>query len=238
MSGIALGSTQIYGGKVKLGAGDISKVYAGGVQVWPAAPQVAVVDNWQFYSPDGAAGFPKSKSFNFGPASAGRIIVACISTQDGDPCYVENVTIGGVTATILAKASIANRIAMGIFAAVVPAGTSGVISWYAYSWKDDRPDANTVDVFALSNGTLAGASGGAFSPGAATPANYTTIGFAGVWGGSVISNWAAPFVIGPVHAPQGYTTTAYLDTGAASNIHINLSAGQDVHYLRAQFPRA
>lgn len=65
-------------------------------------------------------------SQNLGTADAGRYIIACVFARNGAAVSVSSVTIGGVTATEVAKVQSATPdSATGIFVANVPTGTTG-----------------------------------------------------------------------------------------------------------------
>lgn len=71
-----------------------------------------------------ATGIMTFSSQNFGAIAANRVLIACISYTDEDVSSLSSVTIGGVSAAIVATTQ-ENRCASGIAVALVPTGASG-----------------------------------------------------------------------------------------------------------------
>lgn len=76
---------------------------------------------------DSLASSPVDFSVSFGDADAARSIIVVIQTIDGSPFEITGVTIGGVSATIVATSGSSQSPAC-IAIAAVPTGTSGTVS--------------------------------------------------------------------------------------------------------------
>jgi hypothetical protein len=241
--GIRHGSDEILSGKLKLGAGDISKVYLGDNWIWPSVPTIfdpTANNGATFFSPDGAGGV-KTFNANFGVAAPGRIIVACISIHDGDPPTLNNsVTIGGISAPYLTGRLTNQRVATGIFAAVVPTGTSGIVQWSSSSGARG-PDGYAIDVFIIHDATLTGVQtqqndSTVFTYN--TPANHAVIFMSASWIAGFSSYWTNGPLLAPYRQPQGVHRCASYAVGDVISSTVTWGGGgQDYSNMAVAFPR-
>ena len=223
MPGIFHGTTDILPGKLKRGAGDIQSVYRGSTKIWPGIPI------WS-YNGGGAAGAAGTVNVNqnFGTAAANRVVVVVLSVHNGDPAFLQGpVSIGGIPATTIMLTSPGSRIAIGIFAAAVPNGTQGIVSFKTAN-SSDYYTVDTYSVYGVPvipqyfvNDTVLPMS----QP---TVAASFCLAAAQNWmqASGTLGSWAPPFIQRSRWSPQGTCTTATYDGGAVVTCSIPMTQPQ------------
>jgi len=250
--GIIHGTNEIYGGKLKLGAGDISKVYLGNNKIWPAVPT--------FYEPTGTkytinlaggygganddAGGVRSFVADIGPAGPNRLVVAMISLHDGDTTTLSNVKIGGVAATFIAGYLSRYTSTGGMWVRLVPTGTTCAIQWTGGS-SGPGVDGYAAEIVVLNDAAIAGhnvtANAASFISHNSL-SNSGTVMMAAAWeGGGLSVPWNDTDVLRPNRSGlQGFQRVAYATSPGVVNYTATIVPGTwaAVTSIICSFPRA
>lgn len=157
-------------------------------------------------------------SFSFGNAGGGRLLIACCAWQAGVLGTLV-CTIGGITATQICQSALSSgsRTA-GIYAAIVPTGTSGSVVLTGGAVQATRDAIYLYSIYDIATINTVSATSTALSPTATLniPANSSSIGIAMGGGvGAPSASWSGITLDQTDQFSQQATSAAHTDFSTA-----------------------